>query len=139
MIKAQVYKTGIGVRAGTSSGLTIKHFTNKKSAVEALVTTRWQGLTFTGLYELNDQAFDVPNLTWFIGGGAHLGFYNGHHTPWGEYDESYAVLGIDGILGLEYTFKEVPINLGIDWKPSFNLFGFTDFWSEGAISIRYVF
>jgi hypothetical protein len=50
------------------------------------------------------------------------------------------IIGIDGILGLEYNFVEVPINLSIDWKPSFNIVNNHDFWADGgALSIRYIF
>ena len=139
LISAQEYKTGIGLRAGFSSGLTVKHFNNSKVALEGLFTTRWQGFVVTGLYEVHNRAFDVDRLKWFYGGGAHLGFYNGDYVYWGRNGSAYTVVGIDGILGLEYTFSEVPINLGIDWKPSFNLIGYSGFWSEGGFSVRYVF
>lgn len=139
LVSAQDYKTGIGVRAGYSSGLTIKHFLNEKAAVEGLLKTRWQGFEITGLYEINRQAFDVKGLTWFYGVGAHIGFYNGNYVYWGRSGTTYTVVGIDGILGLEYTFTEIPINIGIDWKPALNLIGYSGVWSEGALSIRFVF
>jgi len=139
MVSAQDYKTGIGIRAGFSSGVTLKHFKSRKVALEGLLTTRWQGFDLTGLYEVHNKAFDVNNLNWYYGGGAHIGFYNGNYTEWGRNGTTYTVIGIDGILGLEYTFDEIPINLGIDWKPTFNLIGYTGIWSEGALSIRYVF
>jgi hypothetical protein len=139
MANAQDYKTGIGLRAGFSSGLTLKHFKSRKIALEGLLTTRWQGFDITGLYEVHNKAFDVNNLNWYYGGGAHIGFYNGNYADWGRTGTTYTVIGIDGILGLEYTFDEIPINLGIDWKPTFNLIGYTGIWSEGALSIRYVF
>jgi hypothetical protein len=136
---AQDYKTGIGIRAGFSSGLTIKHFESQNAAIEGLLTTRWQGFDITGLYEMHNQAFDIKHLNWYYGGGAHLGLYNGNYVTWGTNGTTYTVVGIDGILGLEYIFSELPINLGIDWKPALNLIGYTGFWSEGAISARYVF
>ncbi len=136
---AQEYKTGIGVRAGFSSGLTIKHFKSQSVALEGLVTTRWQGFDITGLYEVHNRAFEVNRLNWYYGGGAHLGFYNGSYAYWGERGTAYTVIGIDGILGLEYDFDDVPINIGVDWKPALNLIGYTGFWSEGALSIRYIF
>ena len=138
-VNAQEYKTGIGIRAGFPSGLTIKHFVNRKAAFEGLLTTRWQGFDITGLYEIHNQAFDVARLTWYYGGGAHLGFYNGRYTYWGTYGTEYTVVGIDGIVGLEYTFTELPINIGIDLKPALNLVGYTGLWTEGAFSVRFVF
>lgn len=139
LISAQEYKTGIGIRAGFSSGLTIKHFNKQKAAIEGILSTRWQGFDITGLYEVHNQAFNVDHLNWYIGGGAHIGFYNGNYVSWGKYGTAYTVVGIDGILGIEYNFSEIPINIGIDWKPVINLVGYSGIWSEGALSIRYIF
>jgi hypothetical protein len=139
MANGQEYKTGIGIRAGFSSGLTIKHFENHKAAFEGLLTTRWQGFDITGLYEIHNQAFDVEHLNWYYGGGAHIGFYNGNFVSWGTNCTAYTVVGIDGILGIEYTFNDLPINIGLDWKPVLNLIGYAGLWSEGGISVRYVF
>jgi len=136
---AQDYKTGVGLRGGLSSGLTIKHFISSNKAIEGLIATRWQGLELTGLYEVHNNAFDVDRLNWYYGGGAHLGFWDGN-SSWGNLGQNYTVLGIDGILGIEYNFSEAPINIGLDWKPAFNLTGYSGFWGDGgALSIRYIF
>jgi len=137
---AQDYNTGIGLRAGFDQGLTVKHFIGTKSALEGILATRWRGFEITGLYEIHNQAFKAERLKWYFGFGGHVGFWNGDHATWGEPGVSYTVIGIDGILGLEYSFREVPINLGIDWKPSYNFSGFSGFWGDGgALSIRYIF
>jgi hypothetical protein len=139
-LKAQEYKTAIGLRAGSSSGLTVKHFLNQKSAIEGLLTSRWRGFQLTGLYELNGNAFEVPHLGWYFGGGAHLGFYDYYDKhPW--MDDRYndgAIFGLDMILGLEYTFEEIPLNLALDWKPEFNFVGYNGVWGDVlALSIRF--
>jgi hypothetical protein len=139
LVRGQEYKTALGLRGGFSSGLTIKHFTGSKAAFEGLLTTRWQGFVITGLYEIHNIAFDVNRLRWYYGGGAHIGFYNGSHVYWGTYGTEYTIVGIDGILGMEYTFSEIPINIGIDWKPVLNIVGYSGLWSEGGISVRFVF
>jgi hypothetical protein len=136
---AQDYKTGIGLRVGPASGFTVKHFLTDKSALEGLLTTKWHGFDFTGLYEVHNMAFDTENLKWFYGGGAHLGFYNGDYVEWGSPGSTSGVLGIDGIIGIEYTFDEAPINLGLDLKPALNIIGYTGLWVEFGISARYVF
>ncbi len=137
---AQDYNTGIGLRGGLANGVTIKHFVSSNTAFEGIISSRWRGLQLTGLYEIHGRAFNTDRLNWYIGFGAHVGFWNGDYANWGEPGDSYTVVGIDGILGLEYNFIEVPINLSIDWKPAFNLIGYTGFWADGgALSIRYIF
>lgn len=137
--KAQDYNTGIGLRGGWGTGLTVKHFLNSKAAVEGLFDSRWHGFSVTGLYEIHNQAFDIDRLNWYYGVGGHIGFWDG------KWDDRFdagnnTVIGIDGILGLEYNFKEIPFNIGIDWKPALNLVGSSGFWGDGgAISIRYIF
>ena len=140
LASAQDYKTGVGLRGGLSQGLTLKHFVSSKAAFEGLLSTRWAGFDVTGLYEIHNNAFDVDHLNWYYGGGAHIGFWNGNNTTWGTAGTDYTIIGIDGILGIEYSFTEAPINIGIDWKPAINLVGYTGFWADGgAISIRYIF
>ncbi|HOW10152.1 MAG TPA: hypothetical protein PLX08_10150 [Bacteroidales bacterium] len=139
---AQDYNTGVGLRLGFSNGLTVKHFLSQRSAVEGLLSTRWHGFELTGLYEVHDNAFDVDRLNWYFGGGAHVGFWNGDYTydRWGAEGKQYVIIGVDGILGIEYNFTEIPINISLDWKPSFNLTGYSGFWGDGgALSIRYIF
>jgi len=138
--KAQDYNTGIGIRAGFNQGLTVKQFISQRSALEFLVATRWKGFEITALYEAHAQAFNTDRLKWFFGFGGHIGFWNGDNVKWGDPELQYTVLGIDGILGLEYSFREVPFNIGIDWKPSYNLWGYSGFWADGgALSLRYIF
>ncbi|MGM0580870.1 MAG: hypothetical protein ACQETL_09335 [Bacteroidota bacterium] len=136
---AQDYNTGIGLRGGFANGITIKHFVSQNAAFEGIIASRWRGFELTGLYELHGRAFDTDRLNWYAGFGGHLGFYDGNNTRWGE-DRAYTVIGLDGILGLEYNFTEIPINFSIDWKPSFNFYGYSGFWGDGgALSIRYIF
>lgn len=139
---AQDYNTGVGLRLGFSNGLTVKHFVSERSAFEGLLSTRWRGFEVTGLYEVHNNAFDVERLNWYFGGGGHVGFWNGDYTygRWGDEGTNYIVIGIDGIIGIEYNFEDVPINVGLDWKPAFNLTGYSGFWGDGgALSIRYIF
>jgi hypothetical protein len=137
---AQDYNTGIGLRVGFNQGLTVKHFIGSKSALEGILSSGWRGVQITGLYEIHNQFFNVEKLNWYFGFGALIGFWNGDHAYWGEYGESYTVIGVDGILGMEYNFSEVPINIGLDWKPAFNFIGYSGFRADGgALSIRYIF
>ena len=139
-VAAQDYNTGIGVRGGLYNGVTIKHFLSQRSAVEGLVATRWGSINLTALYEIhNDNAFDVDRLNWYYGIGGHVGLWDGDNIP-GSPVGSYLAVGVDGILGIEYNFAEIPINVSLDWKPRFNILGYSKFYGDaGAFSIRYIF
>jgi hypothetical protein len=139
-VNAQNYNTGIGLRLGPFTGLTIKHFISSNTALEGIVDTRWSGYELTGLYEIHKQAFDTQRLKWYYGLGAHIGDWNGDNTNWGYRGRDYTVAGIDGIFGLEYCFREIPFNIGLDWKPALNIVGYSGFWVDGiALSLRYIF
>jgi hypothetical protein len=141
--QAQDYNTGIGLRAGNSAGVTVKHFLSDNVAFEGLIHSRWRGLMVTGLLEVHRDIREVSGLRWYYGGGAHLGVFNAtesRHRRWGDPDRSYTVVGIDGILGIEYTFVEIPLNLSFDWKPAIDVIGYQRIWGDGfALSLRYVF
>lgn len=138
--QAQDYNTGIGIRGGLSNGLTVKHFLSSNTAVEGLLSTRWHGVNISGLYEIHNQAFQTPRLNWYYGVGGHVGFWDGDRNhPWFN-DGSYTVLGIDGIIGLEYNIEAIPFNISLDYKPALNLIGYTGFWGdEVAFSVRFIF
>jgi hypothetical protein len=131
---AQDYRNGIGFRGGLYNGLTFKHFLGDKSAVELLGSTRWGGFEITALYEIHNRAFDVDRLNWYYGAGAHVGFWGSSYSG-----GSGTFIGVDGILGLEYNFSELPINISLDWKPAFNFINDSRFLGDGgALSVRYI-
>ncbi len=140
---AQDYQTSLGLRGGFAQGITFKHFISEDVAIEALAETRWRGLLLTGLIQRHRPALDVQGLNWYYGGGAHIGFWAYHrNNPWWtrHEDESYLVLGLDVILGLEYKLPDLPLVVAADWKPAFNFVGVEGFWGDfGAVSLRYIF
>ena len=141
-IQAQQYNTAIGVRAGFGTGFTVRHAMNSAVTLEGIALFQHKGFEFTGLYELqNPNAFDVDRLNWYYGFGGHIGFFDSSHPRRDDNEEGqFMTLGIDGILGIEYNFSEVPINLSVDWKPNIDLIGGTGFGGDsGALSVRYYF
>ncbi|PSL05522.1 outer membrane insertion C- signal [Cecembia rubra] len=50
------------------------------------------------------------------------------------------ILGVSGEIGLEYKFREVPLVLGLDWRPRVDIVEVTDFRPGGfGLNIRYAF
>jgi hypothetical protein len=132
-VKAQDYKTAIGVKF-YPTGITLKHFISPKNALEGIGYFFNYGARITGLYEIHGNINNAGGLKWYVGPGAHIGFYNN------KYGGATAI-GVDGVLGLDYKIKSAPLNFSIDWQPSiefgngFNN-GFSGNW--GGIAIRYV-
>ncbi len=126
------YTTAIGVKFYPGA-FTIKHFVNDKHALEGIAYFWNKGTRITGLYEIHADIPNASGLKWYIGPGAHIGFYDD------KYYEGRTYIGIDGVLGLDYKIKSAPINFSVDWQPSFEFgdgAGFSGNW--GGIAIRYV-
>lgn len=118
------YKTALGVRVGGTSGVSIKHFYSNSMAFEGLIGTFGNGFSLTGLVEKHQNAFEVEGLNWYYGAGAHLAFYNGnqYYKVGGRevHDRDYqdVAVGINGIIGLEYTLPDdIPVAFSLDFKP----------------------
>jgi hypothetical protein len=131
--KSSSYQTALGVKVWDGGGISLKHFVSGNNALEGIGYFWNRGIRITGLYEIHGDFSDAAGLKWYIGPGAHIGFYN---TKYG--DGSF--IGIDGVLGLDYKFSGAPINISLDWQPSFEFGdnrGFVGSW--GGLGIRYTF
>lgn len=118
------YRTAVGVRFNNAPSLTIKHHLTKNNALEGLLMGYGNGLTATLLYEIH-QGTGEKGLRWYYGAGGHLGVWREGRRRYGPYyvGEGGFHLGVDGILGIEYTFSGAPFNISLDWKPAFQLIG----------------
>ena len=140
------YKTALGVKVYPGSGgaaVTVKHFINKGLAVEGLGYAWERGGRVTGLLEFHWDIPNAPGLKWYVGPGAHVGFYNDkYYNDIRDGRGSYVSVGLDGVIGLDYKFKKIPLNLSADWQPSVD-FGngrYNGFAADfGGISARYTF
>lgn len=137
------YETSAGVRLSAFYGASIKHFFQEQNAVEGILHSSWGALKITGLYERHMPAFDEPGLFFYYGGGGHLGFTGSrYYDRRYDADGSGALIGLDGVVGLEYIIqdREIPLNISLDWKPVFELAPFAGFWgAELGLTVRYIF
>lgn len=139
---AQDYKTAIGIRGGYPSGLNFKTFTGGNNAFEFILSGYGGGFELTGLYEIHKQAFDTPNLNFYYGPGLHIGSFADNVALPGYYYKDRGRgfnLGVDAILGIEYTLTEIPFVIGVDVKPAIDFIPGAFFYVATGLSVRFYF
>lgn len=141
---AQEYGSAIGLRLGYPSSVSYKFFLNEASAVELVGGTRgfsgYRWFNVGASYQIHKElsAGDVEGLYYYYGFGASLYFWN--------FDNSFidpgasTSIGLQGFLGLSYSFEDTPINITVDWVPTFFLNGFGNGFGAdgGSVGIRYI-
>ena len=130
---AQSYSTAGGIRLGTQLGLTVQQLVGKKSTIEGILQydPNEKETVVTLLYEVHKPIL-LRNMNFYFGVGGHTGFYKNQE------EQLKSTIGIDGILGIELSYKRV--NISFDYKPVFYLDNReTNFANQTALSVRYIF
>jgi hypothetical protein len=122
-VNAQDYKTALGVRLSSqtamqNNSISIKHFISEKTAIEGLFTFG-DPLALGVLLEFH-KPLSASGLTYFYGGGGYLGFVKKVNTNT-QKTTTDPNFGAQGVIGLDYKFANVPLNLSLDWKPELNI------------------
>lgn len=132
------YQQALGVKF-YPGGITYKNFSTSKKAFEGIGYFWKDGFRATGLIEFYGDIKNAPGLRWYAGPGAHIGFWNNEWRDRYPNRNDGVAIGLDAVLGLDYKFNGAPINMSIDWQPSFNVIGYNYFeggW--GGVSLRYI-
>jgi hypothetical protein len=87
--------------------ITYKYFFSSSVAAEALLS--FSDPVAIGLLIEKHKPFGPSGLTWFWGAGAYVGFGGGRN------------FGAQGVVGLDFLFPSLPVNLSVDWKPELNI------------------
>ncbi|MVN21683.1 hypothetical protein [Mucilaginibacter arboris] len=141
---AQTYQTAAGLRFSYESGVSVKYFTSPTIALEGTLGFREKGAVVTGLFEIHQAAFNVAELKFYYGAGAHIGgvgsgtyrVYNGDVRV---YNSSSPLLGADGVIGLEYLIPSSPIAVSVDLDPRIEIFRGPIFSLAPSLGIKYAF
>ncbi|MFN0036412.1 MAG: hypothetical protein ACKVUS_15205 [Saprospiraceae bacterium] len=141
------YKTALGLRFGYPNSISLKHFLSEKNAVEVFAGYRrwsryYNDFRVGALYLVHSPIEDVEGLKWYLGGGATAIFNNYDNVYYASDNYGNVNLGIMGALGLDYKFVDYPINLSLDWVPTFVIGegAYNGFRADaGALSARYTF
>lgn len=150
---ANAQTVGVGLRGSPDGGgLSVRVLPNPNFTIEGLFSGSWgfdhwpgtsygPAVTLTGLLEYN-ILFSNPGWRIFLGPGVHAGSWNRHYYDRFETrPAAQGIFGIDGILGVEYIFHEVPIGLSADVKPAINLASDLAYFPNNlfGLSARYYF
>ena len=128
---AQVSANAIGLRfGGGNTEISFQHALSDANRIEAdLGFWYGGGFSLNGVYQWTfDLSALAPGFNWYVGPGAALSVF-----------DSNINVGIGGQIGIEYNF-EIPIQLSLDYRPTFYLldnWGFVS--NDVALSIRYRF
>ncbi len=142
---ATSYPYALGLKfGGYENGISGKYFMQSDVALEGILGFRKHGLVVTGLWEKHQTAFNVPELKFYYGGGAHIGavgsgYYKRFNGDEDYYDSSSILLGADGVLGLEYIIPNAPIAVSLDLNPRVELARGTFFDIAPGLGLKYTF
>jgi hypothetical protein len=132
--------------------VTFKTFFSESLAVEAnlgyrsrnlgLVDFRLNQISVGALVEHHSSLDELTDgLSWYVGGGAGVYVFS---VVDDLYRESATRLGIQNVLGLDYTFDDIPLNVSFDALPTymigtyFSLTTDSNFEFYYGLSARYV-
>ncbi|GAB2984926.1 hypothetical protein GCM10027049_23950 [Mucilaginibacter puniceus] len=122
------YQIAVGLKfGGYENGISGKYFFQENTALEAIIGFRNNhGVVLTGLYEIHQEAFNVPALKFYYGFGAHIGgvgsgTYRRFNGDTQVYTKNQILLGADGVIGLEYKIPNAPIAVSLDLNPRIEL------------------
>lgn len=145
---AQSFGSAIGARLGVPLSVSYKTFISEANALEFTAgyrgfgsgITRYSWYNVTGSYQIHKplNIDGVDGLDWYYGFGGTVLFWT--------YDDAFVNpgsntnIGIQGYLGLSYTFPNAPVNISVDWVPTYFINGFNNgFGSDyGSVGIRYI-
>jgi hypothetical protein len=124
---AQNYTRDAGIRFDGRFSGTYRQYNLDEEAIEGILFIGRRGFTLTVLKEYFQPALGhvSENLYLQYGFGAHagFGFFDNYNMLYRTiYLDDYRftpLLGLDGIIGLNYRFPEFPFELCVDFKPYF--------------------
>ncbi len=141
--QAQNFNSAIGARFGYPLSITYKQFINESAAFEVFGGTRgntgsfgYRWFSVSGAYQIHKPIESIEGLDYYYGAGASVYFWTFDFDT----DSAKTSFGLQGYLGLSYTFDDKPINVSLDWVPTFFLNGYGDSFGAGygSLAVRYV-
>ncbi len=141
--QAQNYNSAIGVRLGYPLSVSYKTFISETNALEVYAGFRgftgYSWFSLNAAYQIHNDISSVEGLQWYYGVGAGILFFNFDNNFFND-NSSNTSFSVQGYLGLDYKFVNAPINLTLDWVPTYFINGFGSGFGAGygSLGVRYV-
>jgi hypothetical protein len=143
--RPSLYDWSAGLRIGFPTAFSLKHYHNQKISFEGIAaynnpSAKANSIQLSLACQYNFPIKSTKNLNWFIGAGL-----SGYRWNWknGYNGESHStnVIGTFAQIGLDYRFKKAPINISLDWMPTYQFSGYESGLgiTGGAVGLRYIF
>lgn len=120
----QNYTRDAGIRFGSGFVGSYRQFYKENMAIEIFAGYYERGMKFGGMKESFKPALTKysENFRFYYGYGVHTGFtYTNYHKTFNReyhYDWIFSpVFGMDALVGIDYTFPDVPVLVSADLKP----------------------
>jgi hypothetical protein len=135
---AQNFEKAVGIRLGYTNAIFFEKQNDELSSSRYMLNWRENGRQFTAMkifrnYDLDQfSEFKLGDIagkvSFYYGYGAHAGYIKWEQhisDEKGQYfkTQSAPVFGLDGIMGLSYDFKRLPLAVTLDTKPFFDYWG----------------
>ena len=139
---SQQYKFAFGIKGDWSNlnsdlaELSVKGFLNQNAAIEANFGAGQRYVWLDCIFHYNQALKN--DFDWYFGGGADFGYWNTNYDK--RYDNATHTgfwVGTSGVLGLEYTVKQFPINFALDLGPTIRYIPELDFGVKVGFAMRY--
>jgi hypothetical protein len=125
------YKTGVGLRIWNGAGVSLKTFFAENQAADITAFFGSGQQRITAMYEKHGDLSTEGNLKWYFGAGGNVAFVKVASVK-------KTIVGVNGVVGVDYKFKAMPLNLSLDWQPGFQFqtgYGYVGDWF--SLAVRY--
>lgn len=141
---SQNYSTAIGIKSGYPGhgSLNVKHFLSSNGAIDVLAGSNFSAYSkyiwAQCLFEVNKNIVNMSDFNWYAGAGPSLGYYTaGSYVGKNGKSFSGMWLGATGVIGIEYTFSALPLNIALEGGPYLNVIPQIYFDGQVNVALRY--
>lgn len=128
-VAASAQPKALGVRLGYGAEISYQNYTGSYNFAEFDLGVFSSAFRFSAMYNFNFITIDTFHV--YAGPGLQVGWSNNANTG--------LILGVAGMVGVEYNFPGFPLNLSLDWRPVFDLVGSGLGWDGFGLGVRFKF